>query len=238
MLSGVKSLIRRPAAADSRAPIHFLHIGKTAGTQFELGADQINARNDRWRIIKENHLTDLRNLKLGDHFLFSIRAPHGRFMSGFYSRKRQGRPRYDNPWSPYEAQAFAWFDHANDLAEALFAEGEAGYRAMCALQSIGHLAKGQIDWFAKTGTFFEVHPPMAILRQEHFKADMAAFLARIGVDPASVALDSDPDRAHRTDYADIPPLSDKARANLRRWYAQDYEFHKWCEAWIAAHQAG
>jgi hypothetical protein len=122
--------------------------------------------------------------------------------------------------------------------EALFEEGDAGFRAMCALQAIGHCAKQQIQWFNKTGTFFDVHPPMAILRQERFAEDMAGFLRQIGHDSEAVALCDDPDRAHRTDYTDTPPLSEKALANLRAWYRPDYEFYKWCGQWVAKRTQG
>jgi hypothetical protein len=217
---------------DPREKIHFLHIGKTAGTQFELLADHLNATQTGFRIIKENHLFDLRNLSIGQPYLFSIRSPHGRFKSGFYSRKRQGLPRYDNPWSPYEVPAFEWFEHANDLAEALFEDGKQGYRAMSALQAIGHCAKQQVQWFNKCGTFMEVNPPLAILRQEHFGDDVALLLGQLNVDAADMTMSEDDDKAHKTDYSDIPPLSEKALINLRMWYAPDYEFCKWCDRWV------
>jgi hypothetical protein len=38
--------------------------------------------------------------------------------------------------------------------------------------------------------------------------------------------------AHRNDYADVKPLSEHAKTNLRKWYSQDFELYRQCCSWL------
>ncbi len=230
---------RRKGRGPSAAPdaIHFLHVGKTAGTQIAAAIEQINAAMGSEFIVKHPHAVRLTQLGPKPRYFFSTRDPAARFRSGFYSRKRKGRPRNDVDWTPHEALAFARFEHANDLAEALFEEGPRGNDAVAAIRSISHTSRNLVDWFERRGQLFEVCPPLWIVRQEQFESDLAILLARIGFDDTS-RLVHDEDAAHRNDYAGTPPLSEKAMANLQAWYVQDYAFLRLCEAWMAANGAG
>ena len=82
------------------------------------------------------------------------------------------------------------------------------------------------------GNLFRLRQPVAIIRQEHLEQDFEAFKHRLGIDLATPIV-SDPVRAHKNTYDDIPPLSDKAVENLKRWYWQDVIFYAQCQAWIA-----
>jgi len=219
------------AVPKDRRTIHFLHIGKNAGTQIATVARQINAQVPELYIHKREHDVMLRDLPAEAPYFFSIRNPVKRFVSGFYSRKRKGQPRMYKEWSPHEAQAFGQFEHAVDLAESLFADGPLGHQAFAAIKSMRHTAQAQVDWFMMEGHFLDVRPPLWIIRQEAFDQDLKVFLDRLGA-PADIALATDNRRAHKTDYTDIPPLTDKARENLRAWYRQDVEFYAMCAAWI------
>lgn len=219
-----------PAPKD-RTIVHFLHIGKNAGTQIAKVAQQINAQYPKLRILKHEHDVTLRDLPSGAIYFFSIRNPIKRFVSGFYSRKRKGQPRLNKEWSPDEALAFAEFEHAVDLAEGLFESGAKGLKAFYAIKSMRHTAQSQVDWFCMQGHFLELTPPVWIIRQEKFDADLAEFQKRLGIE-ANVAITDDPAQAHKTDYSTVPPLTEKAIGNLARWYAQDFEFYRVCEAWI------
>ena len=218
--------------ADRRARLHFLHIGKNAGTQIKFIARHVNLSSATIRIVSHTHSVALRDLPDAEPFFFAIRRPDDRFKSGFYSRKRKGQPRIYTEWSPYEAQACAAFDHANDLAEALFEEGDTGFKALCAIKSISHCSMEQINWFDRRGYFLKIREPVGIIRQEHFTQDMGALARKLGFD---IAAGEDPadKAAHRNDYSGAPPLSDKARRNLRDWYRQDFEFYARCEEWIS-----
>ena len=222
---------------DSRERIHFLHIGKNAGTQLEHVAGQVNRASDRVRIVPHGHRVGLLDLPPGERYFFSVRSPETRFRSAFYSRKRKGRPRIHAEWSVYEREAFSEFEHANDLAEALFEGGERGHLALCAIKAISHCAMEQINWFEKAGFFFTLNPPVYIVRQERFEEDLAVLLSRLGFD-GRVSLARDAVSAHRNDYSAVPPLSVKAKKNLFAWYRQDVEFYRQCEYWIAREQEG
>lgn len=216
--------------------IHFLHIGKNAGTQFSYVADKINQSPVDIAVMVHKHRVTLQDLPEGEEYLFSIRKPASRFKSGFYSRKRKGAPRNFSEWTAYEAKAFARFEHANDLAEALFEEGDAGRDAMYAIKSISHTARDQVNWFIKCGYLSEVRPPVHIIRQEHYAEDLQVFAKKIDAEDC-VVVEDDALRAHTNDYSDIPELSEKAVANLQRWYVQDEAFYRHCEAWIEANGA-
>ena len=138
----------------------------------------------------------------------------------------------DIPWTAHEETSFAAFEHANDLAEALFAPGERGLKAVAAMKSIRHTAQDQIDWFALAGDIFHVRPPIWVVRQEHFEEDFAELLKRAGI--ATVPeIRRDAKGAHANDYSAVPPLSEQATQNLRRWYAQDYALLDAIETWMA-----
>jgi len=219
---------------DRREKIHFLHIGKNAGSQFRQLAHQFNQLNSKYVIIQHSHNKRLSHLRRNALFLFSIRSPETRFKSAFYSRKRKGQPRYYMDHSPDEKRAFAYFQDANELAEALFDQGERGRQAFCAMKSIYHCATDQVDWFDGCGYFFEIHPPLYILRQETFTRDLKVFFDRIGFPMENLQLSDDDVVSHRNNYLSVPALSEKALANLRDWYCQDFEFYRICESWIEA----
>jgi hypothetical protein len=226
---------RRRAALRRRFPadeVHFIHIGKTAGTKIAHIARQVNENPDGRRIRFHGHAAELGILPEACGYFFAIRDPISRFRSGFYSRKRKGQPRYNVEWSPYEAFAFERFEHANDLAEALFEDGPRGRDAAAAIKSIQHTAQNQSDHFTGQGAFIHTRPPVWIVRQQKFAEDMREFLTRIGHGALVDALPlTQP--VHGNDYSGIPDLSADARARLQAWYAQDFAFIALCEAWIA-----
>jgi len=242
MASQIKQRLKSVVGAqtDQREPIHFLHIGKCAGTQIKNAAEIINAQSADLRIIKHGHDTYLDDIPTDERYFFAIRDPISRFRSGFYSRLRRGQPLHDYAWSSGEAAAFARFEHANALAEALFADGETGRHAFMAMKSIRHAAQNQVDWFARFGDIFVSRPPIWVLRQEHFSDDLAVLSARIGVDLRQVVEERGRDSSarHANDYAGVPAFSPEAKANLARWYAQDIAFYGLCEWWIGDQLAG
>lgn len=211
--------------------IAFLHIGKNAGTQIMHLAQQIMAHG--LVIHQLSHATKLYQVPEKLDYFFSIRDPITRFKSGFYSRKRKGMPRIYVEWTRPEAIAFGQFEHANDLAEALFRPDARGLAAAQAIQAIRHTSMQQTDWFERVG-YLDARPPLWIIRQENFEQDFDVFLARAGL-PLTVGQlkpAQDAAAAHRNDYSQTPALSDLARENLRRWYARDLVFYDLCVAWM------
>lgn len=223
--------LRRVAKVGWHRPgtVHFLHVGKAAGTQIGSLIERMNVSGAR--IVKHHHGIGLADLPAGQPYFFSVRDPVARFRSGFYSRKRKGMPRYFVEWTAEEAWAFARFEYANDLAEALFADGQPGRDAAAAMRSIQHCSGNLVDWFGCRGAMFDTRPPIWIIRQERFEDDTAEFMRRAGI-KAELDFSSDKAAAHANSYADAPDLSSDAVDNLRRWYVQDYEFLRLCDDWM------
>ena len=215
------------------ANLVFVHIGKNAGTQIVNLLDQVSKLTSL-KISKVGHHVKLAEIEPSTPYLFSIRNPVDRFKSAFYSRKRKGQPRLYSEWSEHEALAFSRFEHANDLAENLFAKDARGADAMAAIQSISHTAMHQIDWFTSTGFFLETRPPVWIIRQEEFNQDFEEFLKRanLNVRLADLTVAKDAKRAHKNDYTEVPPLTSKAESNLSLWYCRDFEFYDHCVRWM------
>lgn len=225
------SLRRVHRSSAGRRVVYFLHIGKAAGSQVKQMMAQVNSAQDRVVMKALSHDVSLIDLPEPSDYFFSIRDPISRFRSGFYSRKRRGRPLNDIEWSPHEERAFAEFEHAADLAEALFADGERGMRAVAAMKSIRHTAQDQVDWFALAGDIFSTRPPVWALRQEHLATDMKVLLERLELDVAPEAR-RDAKGAHANDYSGIPEISERGKENLRSWYAQDFAFYEAVETWM------
>jgi hypothetical protein len=226
---GFKLVRPTPKLKDNE--IAFLHIGKNAGTQVMLIANQLSSYGVE--IKKYGHNTKLSSLQVGTPYFFSIRNPADRFRSGFYSRKRKGQPRVYSEWSKHEAIAFDKFEHANQLAEALMLEDSLGRDARAAIKSISHTGMQQVDFFQRCA-FLQQQPPLTIIRQEQFEADMQRLFSLLGLNlNVSELTSNDAVKAHKNDYEDTPPLSDLAIVNLSKWYVQDYFFYATCEEWLS-----
>jgi hypothetical protein len=146
-----------------------------------------------------------------------------------------GQPKNNVPWSACEARAFEQFADANDLAEALFAPGQLGRDATAAILSISHTSMNQVSWFERWGHALVVRPPVWIIRQENYDADMKEFLRRIDqLNPQAVS--HNPTARHANDYSGVPDLSQAAITNLQKWYCQDFAFYDLCEDWLEKHQ--
>ncbi len=210
--------------------IHFLHLSKAAGTQIWRLVEQINTIQQDSYIIVHDHGIGLKDLPSRDAFFFSIRDPVTRFRSAFYARLRRGRPLYNAVWTVDETRAFNAFEHANDLAEALFDAGQRGREAFFAMRSIGHVSTDQVGWFMGCGDFLETRPPLWIIRKENFVQDVDVLLEKLGCQK-DIRM-SDPVAANKADYTGIPELSELAIENLRRWYVRDCVFYRLCLQWM------
>lgn len=216
--------------------IHFLHVPKTAGSQIKLVARQINQGRMRNRIRAHEHDVRLFELPKTQRYFFSTRDPITRFRSAFHWRIAFRAHRTESHWHPSETLAFQQFASANDLAEALFLPDQRGIDAALAMKSIRHVSRNLIDSFTLVGFDLFLRPPVWIIRTENFQQDLAEFLRRIG-HHGPITAEDDSRSARRLSYDNIPPLSDLAKTNLRRWYAQDFEFLRACEVWMSANGA-
>lgn len=230
---GLRLARLKPLARLQPRRVHFLHVGKCAGTAIKDLAAQINALPTGPRIISHGHARKFTDLPADAEYFFSTRHPVSRFVSAFSMRKRKEQPRLYREWTPGEREAFLRFPEANDLAESLFAPGQRGREAFAAMQSIGHMPFQHLRF--KVRDIFGGRPPLCVLRQERLRHDVAYLLRMLGVD-GDVSLPADSTRAHRSDAAQAPPLSEKAITNLTVWYAVDIEYYRLLDAWMDEQQ--
>ena len=122
-----RDAMRRWHGRAEARPVHFLHVGKTGGTAFKHAVRAAPPPLSRYVIHLHPHRVVLRDVPEGERFPFFLRDPVTRFVSGFHSRQREGRPRYRTRWSPEERKAFERFPTPDALALSAD-DGEEDYR--------------------------------------------------------------------------------------------------------------
>ena len=215
-------------------PVHFLHIGKTGGTAIREALKGVST-TDRYRLMMHSHPKTLRQIPSGESIVVFLRDPVTRCVSGFYSRLRQGKPRYHFPWTPAEETAFRRFRSANALATALSSDNDDEQRAAeSAMNSIGHVRFRLADWFCNEAYLRSRFDDVFFIGfQETLCADFQHLMAKLGLDQ-NIRLPTDGVLAHRTPRDFDVNLTPQARANLEAWFADDYGFLQLCRNHAAA----
>jgi len=213
------------AISDQKPKAHFLHIGKTGGTAIKR-ALLPHVDEGPFRIILHPHATRLDHVPRGECVFFLLRDPVTRFVSGFYSRQRQGKPRYDFPWSGGEASAYSCFGTANELAEAIDACDENRRQAaQAALREILHIRNSVWSWFRDADYFASrLDDILFVGLQETLNRDFATLRGILGLG-TDVGLPTNDLESHKNpDGLDLF-LSERARHNLRNHYSADIQFY-------------
>lgn len=220
-----KGLLRR---IFGKKPVHMLHIGKTGGTAVN---STLRAYLDsaRFRIVFHKHHTKFRDIPRGERTVFFLRDPLKRFVSGFYSRQRQGQPMYFSPWNEGEKVAFEYFETPDQLARALSSsEEDEKTKALNAMNSILHVNTQYWDWFENPDYCkSRIHDIFFVGFQERLSEDFNNLKKKLGI-PEGAALPTDDKKAHRNPSSLNTRLSDEAVNNLKAWYRSDYEFIDFC----------
>ena len=235
-----------------RHQVHMLHIGKTGGTAIKASLCE---SADRTRVIRSRigrvinasfrqtsrgrdlivrlypHSYTLRDVPVRENLFFFLRDPLARFVSGFYSRQRQGQPRVMKPWSPVEAEAFARFETPNALGGALASRDPSVREAAeAAMRGITHVQSSYWDWFHDSAYLEErLNDVLFIGFQEMLDSDLEILKSLLYL-PSHVRLPSDAVASHRSPPGLDRTLDDTAQATLREWYARDYEFVELCRS--------
>jgi hypothetical protein len=214
--------------ADTREPLHVLHIGKTGGTALNHALLE-HADGAHYCFVFGGHELRVADVPAGERLMFVLRDPLTRFVSSFNSRLREGRPRYHYPWRDEERAAFAVFETPDQLGAALSSsDRKLRKRAEGAMRGIGHLNTGYSFWFGGEADFRgRLADVFFIAFQEQLDDDFELLKARVGL-PAEARLPQDPAVAHRSPDDVSVELGDDARANLTRWYADDLAFVELC----------
>jgi hypothetical protein len=246
-----KKILEVTQKASKKKCIHFLHIGKTGGTAVVHALNQrhlcVQSRWVRWNapdlyrlnrpsenklltVYVHPHNESLRDVPDGEKVFFFLRDPISRFISGFYSRQRQGQPRYNSPWSRHEKIAYQRFRTINQLALAL-SSTDATEKAMAekAMQSIQHVRDSYWKWFRGEEYFMSRLADIFFVGfQENLAQDFGILKSKLNL-PNDVELPTDDVLAHKNPLDVDKTLDDKAMANLKQWYKDEYRFISLCK---------
>ncbi|MEM7453548.1 MAG: sulfotransferase family 2 domain-containing protein [Planctomycetota bacterium] len=215
--------------ATGKPPLHFLHIGKTGGTAIRHALKDDEATG-QFQLVMHSHPTTLSDIPRGEGVVFFLRDPVSRFVSGFWSRFRKGRPRYHVPWNKMEEQAFSRFQTPLELAEALGSEAsDERTAAEAAMNGINHVRFRYSAWLGSVEQLeMRLEDVFFVGFQESLATDFRLLIPRLGVSD-SLTLPGDGNAAHKTPAHLKQALSETAAANLRRWYSDDYELLEYCK---------
>ena len=203
-----------------RRRVHYLHIGKTGGTAVKAALEAAAAPR-RLRLLLHPHKVTLKDIPGTESCFFFVRDPMKRFVSGFYSRQRQGRPRHNWAWTPEEEAAFKLFPTPNALAVSLTSEDQALRQAAAdAMNSIRHVRDSLWRWLVDEAYLRTRRASVLFVgSQEHLEQDFAALTQMLDV---RAELPKDEVHAHRNPTDLDRRLEETAIQNLRRWYERDY----------------
>jgi hypothetical protein len=211
-----------------RQKIHFLHIGKTGGSAVTYVLKK-NLSTGRFSILIHSHKTSFRDIPAGEKIIFFLRDPISRFVSGFYSRQRQGQPRYLSPWSPEEKAIFERFETPDQLGKALSsAHEEDKEMAQFAMKNISHVNESYLERIGDPAYCRARQADIFFVGfQEQLDDDFSALKRKLKL-PRDARLPVDDVHAHKSPEGLDRELSEEAVRNLREWYRDDYEFIDFC----------
>lgn len=212
--------------------LHFLHIGKTGGSAVKHALAP-HSSSSHYVVYLHAHNYRLAHVPKGDKVIFFLRDPISRFISGFYSRKRQGQPRYYFPWTENEKMAFEEFSTPNQLAVALYSPDPGKkMRAQSAMRNIRHVRDSYWNWFGSENYFqSRLSDIFFIGQQERLAEDFEVLRSKVGL-PESAHLPSDEVLSHTNPEQIDKTLENDALANLKHWYKDDYRFIALCQEFV------
>lgn len=225
-------------AFQRKQAIHFLHIGKTGGSAIKHVISSYSPRREL-AVYLHSHGVRLSDVPNGEKVIFFLRDPATRFVSGFYSRQRQGQPRYYSPWSRNEAIAFSRFKTPDQLARDLYSgDTESRRLSRFAMENIEHVRDSYWKWFIDEEYFNSRRRDIFFVGfQETLPEDFAVLKTLLGL-PDNAFLPEDDVLAHRNPKTLDTSLGPQALASLRKWYEKDYNFIALCRTICADQREG
>jgi len=208
--------------------VHFLHIGKTGGSAVKESLKKYLDKG-KFKLVFHRHDFKLKDVPIGVKIVFFLREPISRFVSGFYSRRRMGRPLYNFLWRPSEAKAFRKFKTPNELAEELSSINKDNRdRAVHAMRNVTHIKSRYWYWF-KNKKYFKsrIDDVLFVGTQENLDKDFKKLLNILEI-PTNIKLTKDKKKMHKNPTNVDKRISSMARDNLIKWYKKEYEFIQFC----------
>ena len=208
--------------------IHFLHIGKTGGSAVKSVLREY-LETPKYSLDLHGHGTSLKDIPKGEYVIFFLRDPVSRFISGFYSRQRKGRPLCYYEWGPLEKEVFEKFVTPNQVAVSLANKQSNEYAlAIMAMKNFLHF-KPYKKWYGDF-EYFEsrMEDVLFVGFQESLDNDFSKLKRILGV-PQSVSLPADDITAHRNPTNLDKSIEESGVLALHKWYSDDFEFMSRCK---------
>jgi Sulfotransferase family len=220
--------------------LHLIHIGKTGGSSIKRALrkhhladwdgkfEPLAPETPYGRILLHGHWFKFAAAEPEDHVFFSLRDPVQRFVSAYFSRRSEGRPRYYFPWSDHERRVFETFPTPERLARALSARGEERELAEWAMRHTLHM-----NFQTKfVGRAYQVRNRLDqivyIARQETLAQDWENLKALLELPPEAM-LPKSPKYSHKRDPSLTADFSKREIHTLQEWYERDYTLLDVCE---------
>lgn len=224
-------LLRTKARFTGRQVVHLLHIRKAAGTALKAIFEE-SPQTPTHVVFTHPHRISFADIPKGEKVVILTRDPVTRFVSGFQSRLNQGYPAHSVKWNTEEEKAFSHFKSAESLALALDPGHERYTEATHAMKHIRHLSCQYWDWLCSEELLKErADDIFAVGRVENMDDFFSDLKARLNL-PANLELPRGAKAANKS--AKKETLSDAAKANVEKWYQEDYKARAAAEESFAA----
>lgn len=208
-----------------REKLHFIRIGKTGSTAIQ---STLEKQKTAFKIVWHPHKVTIKDIPVGEKFFFFLRHPVARFTSGFYSRKRQGKPRHYRPWRPIEEVIFSAYDNHNEFIPTLFSENENIRSQSCQfMRGSTHFYSYQY-WFEDFDNLkSRINDLFFVGFQETIEPDFEVLKKKLKLN-SDLKLPTDSYSKHASAEQDVS-LNKASRLWLERWYQQDILFYQNCK---------
>jgi hypothetical protein len=219
-----------PHAVEPEQRFVILHIGKTGGTSLKFLISDLKTSRPKLPISKVDHHQTIYDVLTADptaQIGFVIRDPTDRFVSGFNSRLRSGRPDHSRPWSAEEAIVYSFFPTATSLAEALDSSDERMRSAAdFAMKTILHLRLDYRHFLGDPDKLSTIRSSIyCVCDLKELSERVSDFFAPLGVSPDVVHATFKV--RHRSPQS-VAPLSELGLSNLKRVWADEYDLYDYC----------
>ena len=204
--------------AQGKTYLHFLHIGKTAGTTLKENLMFIGTTH-KFRLIFHAHQMPLSKIPEGEKVACFLRHPGERFASGFYHHKREGAPVYHKKNSTSQKMGFLIFPELEDLVEGLFDSDpfrkELAYLTISANE---HLARPLTFWFPSIKEIEDRKNDILFIGlQEHFNYDFERLRKLLVINK----WPSEPQKLHSNPKGSSYAISPNTRCLLESFLEED-----------------
>ncbi len=212
--------------------INLLHIPKTGGSCRYNSMKWMNGDHniactqtlDGDLLVRSHHSRTLKIVDESDYFVLFVRSPLKKFVSGFISRLREGRPLFNTPHTDAEKITYGLYQDPESLAIDLYHKHDQIKEiARKCIQSVIHLRMSFKSYLGSVENLDQLRQRILFVgRTENMKEDFDQLQSVINL--PVVTLTTDPVLAHTTppEYKNKEKLSSQARHNILKYYAEDY----------------